>query len=52
MGAMLMLWHAFLFLGLSFFSSFLLFAWWLMMLFLIRKLSTLYRLGGPIAQFV
>jgi hypothetical protein len=36
--AMLMLWHAFLFLGLRFFSSFLLFAWWLMLLFLVRNL--------------
>jgi hypothetical protein len=34
-----MLWHAFLFLGVRFFSSFLLFAWWLMVLLLIRKFT-------------
>jgi hypothetical protein len=30
------LWHAFMLLGLRFFSSFLLFAWWPPMLFLVR----------------
>jgi hypothetical protein len=32
-----MLWRAFLFLGLRFFSSFLLFAWWPPLLFLVRN---------------
>jgi predicted membrane protein len=35
--AVLMLWHAFLFLGLLFFPSFLLFAWWPPLLFLVRN---------------
>jgi hypothetical protein len=34
-----MLWHAFLFLGLRFFPFFLFFAWWLMLLFLVRKFT-------------
>jgi hypothetical protein len=38
--AVLTLWHAFLFLWLRFLSSFLLFAWWLMLLFLVRKIYT------------
>jgi hypothetical protein len=37
-----MLWHAFLFLGLMFFFSFLLFAWWLPLLFLVRLFIYLF----------
>jgi hypothetical protein len=35
--AVLTLWHAFMFLGLRFFSSFLLFAWYPPLLFLVRN---------------
>jgi hypothetical protein len=37
--AVLMLWHAFLLLGLRFFPPFFLFAWWRMLLFLVRNLN-------------
>jgi hypothetical protein len=38
----LTLWQAFLFLGLRFFSSFLLFAWWPPLLFLVKDFSILH----------
>jgi hypothetical protein len=36
MRALQTMWHAFMFLGLSFFPTFLLFAWWVMLLLLVR----------------